>query len=56
MQAPIKKTNDWVLIIDESIAVGHERLLVIYGVRTSQIDFNRALTYNDLTPFFINPS
>lgn len=56
MQAPIEKSNDWVLIIDESIAVGHERLLVIYGVRTSQIDFNRALTYNDLTPFFIKSS
>lgn len=56
MQAPIEKLNDWVLIIDESIAVGHERLLVIYGVRTSQIDFNRALTYNDLTPLFIKSS
>jgi hypothetical protein len=56
MQPPIEKTDDWVLIIDESIAVGHERLLVIYGVRASQINFNRALIYSDLTPFFIKSS
>jgi len=56
MQPPIEKSDDWVLIIDESIAIGHERLLVIYGVQTSHMDFNRALTYNDLTPFFIKSS
>ena len=56
MQPPIEKSDDWVLIIDESIAVGHERLLVIYGIRTSQLTFNRALTYNDLRPLFIKSS
>jgi len=56
MQPPIEKSNDWVLIIDESIAVGHERLLVIYGIRTSHLNYSRALTYNDLRPFFIKSS
>jgi hypothetical protein len=56
MQPPIEKSNDWVLIIDESIAVGHERLLVIYGIRASLIKFNRALTYSDLRPLFIKSS
>jgi hypothetical protein len=56
MQPPIEKHDDWVLIIDESIAIGHERLLVIYGIRSSQISFNRSLTYNDLKPFFIKSS
>jgi hypothetical protein len=56
LQPPNEKTDDWVLIIDESIAIGHERLLVIYGVRTSQMDFKRALTYHDLTPLFIKSS
>lgn len=51
-----EKADDWVLIVDESIAIGHERLLVIYGVRASQIDFNRALTYSDITPLFIKAS
>ena len=53
---PIKKSNDWVLIIDESIAIGHERLLVIYGVRSSQMNFKKALTYNDLKPLLIKSS
>lgn len=53
---PIEKSNDWVLIIDESIAVGHERLLVVYGVRSSKIDFKRALKYDDLKPLLIKSS
>jgi len=56
LRPPIQEADDWVLIIDESIAVGHERLLVVYGVRTSQLTFNRALTYSDLTPLFIKAS
>ncbi len=56
LRPPIQKADDWVLIIDESIAVGHERLLVVYGVRTSQLTFDRALTYSDLTPLFIKAS
>jgi hypothetical protein len=50
---PKEKADDWVLIIDESIDIGHERLLVIYGIRASKIEFNRALDYMDLTPFLI---
>ena len=53
VQNPKEKADDWVLIIDESIDIGHERLMVIYGIRASRISFNRALNYSDLTPFFI---
>lgn len=53
IQRPKEKAQDWVLIMDESIDVGHERLMVIYGIRASKISFDRALTYTDLTPFFI---
>jgi len=56
MQPPIKKSDDWVLIIDESIAIGQERLLVIYGIRTSELNFKRALTYSDLTPLLVKSS
>lgn len=56
LQPPEQKADDWVLILDESIAVGHERLLVVYGVRVSRLKFNRALTYSDLTPLFIKAS
>jgi len=53
-EKPIEKTNDWIFIIDESIQFGHEKLLVIYGIRASKIDFSRALNYKDLTPFTIS--
>jgi hypothetical protein len=45
----IEKADDWILIMDESIEFGHEKLLVIYGLRSSEIDFTRALNYKDLT-------
>jgi hypothetical protein len=48
-----EKADDWILIMDESIDIGHEKLLVIFGVRYSQIEFGRALQYTDLTPFLI---
>lgn len=50
----IKKANDWILIIDESIQFGHEKLLVIYGLRASKIDFTKALNYQNLTPLLIS--
>jgi len=56
LRPPNKKVNDWILIIDESISIGHERILAIYGVRASKIDFSRALTYTDLTPLLVKAS
>jgi hypothetical protein len=53
LEITIEKANDWIIILDESIEFGHEKLLVIYGVRSSQIDFSRALNYKDLTPLTI---
>ena len=53
MELIIEKANDWIIILDESVEFGHEKLLVIYGVRSSQIKFNRALNYKDLTPLSI---
>lgn len=53
MEEIIEKSNDWIIILDESVEFGHEKLLVIYGVRSSQIEFNRALNYKDLTPLSI---
>ncbi|MCK5625215.1 hypothetical protein KAI04_05260 [Candidatus Pacearchaeota archaeon] len=53
LEETIEKANDWIIILDESVEFGHEKLLVIYGVRSSQIDFSRALIYKDLTPLSI---
>ena len=45
-----EKSDDWVLIVDESIQIGQEKLLVILGIRLGQIDFTRPLKHGDLTP------
>lgn len=42
--------NDWVIILDESVQFGQNRLLLVYGIRQSKIDFTRPLNYKDLTP------
>lgn len=41
--------DDWVVILDESVQFGQNKLLVVYGIRQSDIDFNRPLVYKDLT-------
>jgi len=53
LQKPIEKADDWIVILDESIEFGHDKLLNVYGVRQSKIDTNRALKYSDLTPLLI---
>lgn len=53
MELEVERANDWIIILDESVEFGHTKLLVIYGVRSSQIGFKRALTYQDLTPLSI---
>ena len=39
--------------MDESIQLGSDKILVVLGIRESQIDFNRALILTDMTPFVI---
>ena len=42
--------EDWIIIIDESIQIGAEKLLLILGIRSSKIDFSRPLNYQDVLP------
>jgi hypothetical protein len=44
-----ERTNDWVVILDESVQFGQNKLLVVYGIRQSDIDFSRPLIYRDLS-------
>ena len=44
------KADDWIIIIDESIQIGAEKLLLILGVRESEIDFTKALSFYDVVP------
>ena len=48
IQKPKPKDDDWVIILDESIEFGNEKMLAILGIREKHIDFNRPLHYRDL--------
>ena len=50
LSQPREKAEDWVIIIDESIQIGAEKLLLILGVRSSNIDFSRPLNFHDVLP------
>jgi len=45
--------DDWIMILDESIGIGQEKLLVVLGIRRSQIDFTRPLTIQDMEPIIV---
>jgi hypothetical protein len=45
-----ERANDWIIIIDESIQIGTDKILMIYGIRQKNIDFTRALIFQDLVP------
>jgi hypothetical protein len=48
-----EKADDWLLLLDESIGIGQETLLLILGIRRSQMDFTRPLTMQDMTPLVV---
>lgn len=47
---PKEIAEDWVIIIDESIQIGSEKLLLILGIRCANIDFSRPLSFTDVLP------
>ncbi len=53
LNCPKTNADDWILILDESIGIGQEKLLVILGIRASQVDFSRPLTIKDMEPIII---
>ncbi len=56
LNKPKPKADDWVLVIDESIGIGQEKLLLILGIRASMIDFTRPLKIQDMEPIIIKSS
>ena len=46
-------SGEWVLILDESVQFGQNKLLVIYGIRQDHIDFTRPLRFSDLVPLTV---
>ncbi len=47
------QADDWIIILDESIEFGHDKLLVIYGISCKKVNFESALNYQDLIPLTI---
>ncbi len=50
----VKQTNDWVVIIDDSIKFGKKKILLILGIRADEIDFTRPLRFKDLTTLHLS--
>ena len=48
IERKIPKSDDWVIILDESIEFGNDKMLVVLGIRERDINPNKALQYQDL--------
>ena len=48
IEREIAKSNDWIIILDESIEFGNDKMLVVLGIREQAIDYSKALQYQDL--------
>ena len=53
LHSPKEKADDWIIIVDESIGIGQEKVLVVLGIRRSYIDFTRALRLQDMEPITV---
>ena len=53
LNQPKTIADDWIFIVDESIGIGQEKLLVILGIRESMINFSRPLQMQDMEPIII---
>jgi hypothetical protein len=49
------KADDWIYIIDHSIQMGKDKLLLILGVRAEDLPKNRALKYEDMEIIDLQP-
>lgn len=45
-----EKSDDWIIILDESIQLGQDKILMIFGIREKHVDFTRPLKLQDLSP------
>jgi len=53
LQSVKEKADDWIIIIDESIGIGQEKVLVILGIRRSKVDFTRPLRLQEMEPILV---
>jgi hypothetical protein len=48
-----KKGEDWVIILDESISIGQQKVLLILGINLSNYKFGKSLSFSDIEVLFI---
>ena len=48
LQQTIDTTDKWVLIIDESISIGNQKMLLLIGVNLSKYQFGKTLSLTDI--------
>ena len=53
LELPKERADDWILVVDESIGIGQEKVLVILAIRRSDIDFTRPLMLQDMKPITV---
>ena len=53
LQSVKEKADDWIIILDESIGIGQEKILVVLGIRRSHVDFSRPLMLQDMEPITV---
>lgn len=53
LQSAKEKADDWIIILDESIGIGQEKVLVVLGIRRSHVDFSRPLMLQDMEPITV---
>ncbi len=51
-----KKEEEWVLILDESISIGQQKLLLILGVELGKYSLSKALSFEDVSVLYIGIS
>ena len=53
LESEKEKADDWIIIVDESIGIGQEKVLVVLAIRECKIDFTRPIRIQDMTPVIV---
>jgi len=53
LQLPKEQAEDWIIVVDESIGVGQEKVFVVLGIRRCNVDFSRPLVLHDMIPVLV---
>ncbi len=48
LQQPVNTSDKWMLIIDESISIGNQKMLLLIGINLSKYQFDKALNLGDI--------